>query len=340
MGQKPVTYADGAATFCHLQAEAFLEIGAHSERNAIDLFEALSKTSIHLYHETLRGRTPTDIDFERNRISQSDPLSHAELTSPKFPIVAGEVSSPWRAGLLHELDATPGTNSDKFFKETVGSGDCDLWQLESAEVSDDKREGSEDGPEEAEANKSDSGSPLIWPTEPEGAEIDIGCEIKVYDSVDDLSSSLRHDVQREKATIRAPVLLRIDTELSERYRPRLIEISRPERKPGDTPSQAEPELPDWETYLQRHISQDCESRDVSFGAATELSSFERFSAYQTKSTTEDTTDNESTSLKLPNPIPQAQDSPYVLPEFPEFQPFTPKLMEIFFEEVSENARSS
>lgn len=50
--------------------------------------------------------------------------------------------------------------------------------------------------------------------------------------------------------MRAPVLLRIDTELSGRYRPRLVEISRPERKHDDTRSDDDSGLPDWRLTLK------------------------------------------------------------------------------------------
>lgn len=311
-----------------------MEIGAHDEGDAVDLFEALSKTSIHLYHETLRGRTPIDFDCERNRIPQLGPLTYGELAPPKFSIMAEEVSSPWRRRFMHELDANPGIKLDGSSYETVSPDDCDLRQQEPRELFYDSMEAFEDEPGEARTNKSDFGGSSTEQIEPEGVEASTDRDFKVCDSADDLDSSLKQDVRREKATVRAPVLLRIDTELSERYQPRLVEISRPEQKLDDTRSDDESGLPDWETHLQKHVSQDRESQDGSSGTASDPSDFHNLSTCHDNDPTVVATDNESKSINPPDPIPRAQNSLYILPELPRFQPFAPKLMEFFFEAVS------
>lgn len=336
MGQKPVTYDDGAAAFRHLQAEAFLEISSHNEKDAYDLFEALSKTSVHLYHEELRGRTPVDFDLEKIRLSESSARSSDKRLPPKFSILTGEVSRLYRKSLLYELDATPEIKSDEFGNEVVTPTDHDLLQEKYREfcyagIVDFEHDSAEIG-----ASKSDFGSLLDAQLEPDEADTVVEHERRIPPFTDDLGPYHKPNPQQEKATIRAPVLLRIDTGLSERYRPKLIEISKPQRKISVIGSDEEPELPDWETYFQQYLREDSESQEAPFGM-TESPDFDDPSRCQTKASI-GIDDYETKILKTPTPTSRPSDSPYVLPNLPSFEPLTPKLMSFFFGEFSENTK--
>ena len=338
MGQEPVTYDEGAAVFHHLQAEAFLEVGADDERDAVGLFEALSKTSIHLHYEELRRRTPVDFDFERNRLSQSSPLLFGELFPPKFTILAAHVSRPCRPELLCELDPTPESRSGEFPKEILASSDHDSLQQESEASTYEQNGDLKDDLEETGASKSDSKSLFDVQAKPDEANIIIEHNQGISSVTDDFRLYRKPDAQQEQRMSLKPVLLRIDTGRSEKHRPRVIEISKPQRKIDIVQRNEESELPDLETYLQRYFLQYPEPQEQFFGATVRISDSDDCAICQAKDL-EEIDNGKSEMLNVSGLLSPTQDSPYILPNLPEFESLTPKVMEFLFEKELEDMRN-